>query len=98
MLKTCPTPEQLRGLLAEQLGDPQDHSIGDHVEGCPLCQESLERLTDTAVRPGRRPPLLGPVRGRADVDTGFLNALKSNPPAGVILGEFLSVAGRSTHP
>ena len=59
MLKTCPSPDQLRRLLADQLGESQEDSIGDHVEECPHCQESLERLTDAEIRPGGVSPLAG---------------------------------------
>ena len=82
MLKTCPTPDQLRRLLADQLGEVLEDSIGEHVEGCDLCQEELERLTAEAVHPGRRAPL-----GRAardEVAADFLRNLKREPPACVL--------------
>lgn len=51
MLKTCPTADQLRRLLADQLEEFQEHAIGNHVEECPLCQDSLEQLTITDIGP-----------------------------------------------
>ena len=46
--RLCPSPDQLRRLLADELGEVQEASIGVHVESCSLCQEQLEQLTDTA--------------------------------------------------
>ena len=83
MLKTCPSPDQLRRLLADQLGESQEDSIGEHVEECPHCQESLERLTDADIRPGGMSPLAGVLWDQTEVDDDFLNALKCDPPVAV---------------
>jgi WD40 repeat protein/serine/threonine protein kinase len=44
-MNPCPSLEQLRRLLADQLGLPEAESLEAHVESCPACQEALERLT-----------------------------------------------------
>ncbi len=86
MLKTCPSPDQLRRLLADQLGESQEDSIGDHVEKCAHCQESLERLTDADIRSGGMSPLGGVLCDQTEVDDDFLNALKCDPPMTVRRG------------
>jgi WD40 repeat protein len=86
MQKTCPSPDQLRRLLADQLGESQEDSIGDHVEECEHCQESLERLTDADIRPGGLSPLGGVLWDQTEVDGDFLSALKCDPPVTVCRG------------
>jgi hypothetical protein len=44
-MNSCPSSEQLRQLLAEQLPDAQPDAIESHVEGCPACQQLLAELT-----------------------------------------------------
>src|SRR3954451_24935205 len=77
MRKSCPSPDQLRRLLDDDLPEPQETSIGNHVERCDSCQASLERLTGSAVGPG---PSRGGRGDEVDVDPGFLLSLKSAPP------------------
>ena len=89
MLKLCPSADQLRRLLADQLGATQESSIGEHVENCALCQDSLEQLTDGDVSPARSSSS-GNVAWAAvdsDVDSDFLNSLKCVPPLAVFPGE-----------
>ncbi len=101
MLKTCPSPDQLHRLLTDQLGEAQETSIGDHIEKCPHCQESLERMTQASDKPGSgewpiaegtaEPP-------RDEVDTCFLHDLKSDPPSSVLISELTkSLASISAH-
>ncbi len=76
MPEVCPSPELLRRLLADQLDPAQEELLGDHVQRCPLCQQSLEGLTDGL-------PVSRPGRDLADmsvVDDDFLESLKSHPP------------------
>ena len=40
----CPSPEQLREMILGQCDPAQFESVADHVEGCPVCQQFLERL------------------------------------------------------
>ena len=89
MLKTCPTPDQLRRLLADQLGELQETSIGEHVEYCPVCQDSLEELTNAKIRPPRRslPNDRTQEQIESVVDTEFLHSLKCDPPPTVFRGE-----------
>jgi serine/threonine protein kinase/lipopolysaccharide biosynthesis regulator YciM len=44
-MSLCPTTEQLRLLLAEQLTDDERESMEAHIEGCALCQQLLVELT-----------------------------------------------------
>ena len=74
MQKTCPSPDQLRRLLADQLGAIQENTIGEHVEDCPLCQDSLERLTEAEIGPGRSssPAIAAWGVAELQVDSDFL--------------------------
>ena len=47
-MNPCPTGDQLRRLLAEQLGDEERADVEAHVEGCPACQETLAELAGDA--------------------------------------------------
>ena len=87
MRTTCPSPDQLRRLLADQLGEIQETAIGEHVEGCPACQESLEHLTDATIQPERPASSHRDSRDSMEVDPEFLHDLKSDPPPGVLFGE-----------
>ena len=40
----CPTPEQLKTLLDGSLTEPEQTALQTHVDGCPSCQQALERL------------------------------------------------------
>src|SRR5262249_48636451 len=44
-MKSCPSREELRRLLAEELTEPEFAAMQRHVDGCPSCQDSLETLT-----------------------------------------------------
>jgi WD40 repeat protein/serine/threonine protein kinase len=44
---SCPSQDQLKNLLAENLPEPERSSIESHIEECPHCQETLVHLTDT---------------------------------------------------
>jgi tetratricopeptide (TPR) repeat protein/tRNA A-37 threonylcarbamoyl transferase component Bud32 len=46
-MSTCPSTEQFRQLLAEQLPGAERDAIESHVEGCASCQELLEELART---------------------------------------------------
>ncbi len=84
MLRTCPTSDLLRRLLADQLGEVLEDTIGEHVEGCETCQEELERLTAETVQPGGRSFLSGSPRDHVEVNTNFLDVLKQEPPASLL--------------
>jgi serine/threonine protein kinase len=46
---TCPSVDQLRNLLAEALPPQERAPLEAHVEGCPRCQQALERLTEDSL-------------------------------------------------
>src|SRR5262245_66024082 len=55
---TCPSPEQLRGLLGDRLTDVEQTRLVEHLDRCEGCQRALDRMAqgDTpmpldAVRP-----------------------------------------------
>src|SRR5262249_39474549 len=50
--KRCPSPEQLEGLLEEQLDDTSCQAVAAHVDSCPHCQAALERLTEEDAEAG----------------------------------------------
>ncbi len=84
MLGTCPSLNELRRLLADELAEAQETSIGTHVENCLLCQEALERLTDVATGFPRCPPTHGDALYHPGEAEAFLCDLKSDPPPGVV--------------
>jgi serine/threonine-protein kinase len=63
-MNACPSPEQLSDFLAEALPPAEGAALEAHVEGCPDCQQALERLTpgappaDVLRRLENRPPTL----------------------------------------
>ena len=53
-MSPCPSPEQLRRLLAEELDDAERDPLECHIEGCAACQGALEELSRALVRQGER--------------------------------------------
>jgi eukaryotic-like serine/threonine-protein kinase len=47
-MSSCPSPEEVRGLLADELNPARRNAVVGHVEGCLLCQQTLARLTGIA--------------------------------------------------
>ena len=45
-MTTCPDRDQLEQLLENRLGDTELNELEQHVEGCSLCQRTLDELTD----------------------------------------------------
>src|SRR4051794_32870814 len=68
----CPSADDLRRWLADQLAPPEAGHIEAHLEGCRACQQALEQLT--AGPAGPVPPLPG--------GTDFLRRLQAQPPTG----------------
>src|SRR5262245_24728135 len=58
-MNSCPSREELRRLLAEELNGTELAAIQRHVNGCPSCQQSLEILSRPAaeVAAMRRSPV-----------------------------------------
>jgi hypothetical protein len=73
----CPSFELLQEWLADRLGGIEAEAVEAHLEACPACQQSLERLTGGAS--ARQPQ--GPV-SRVDFGGAFLRRLEQEPPAG----------------
>ena len=44
MTTSCPTPEQLKGLVDGTLPDVEQTATQTHVDGCAACQQALESL------------------------------------------------------
>ena len=84
MLGICPSLDELRRLLADELAQAQETSIGTHVEHCLVCQEILERLTESATGFPRPPSLNGDGLHPANEVEDFLCYLKNDPPPGVV--------------
>jgi serine/threonine-protein kinase len=68
----CPSADVLERLLADELSGTALADLQTHLQGCPVCQDTLERLTAT---PRRR----GAVSLRSE--EAFLNDLIQAPPA-----------------
>jgi tRNA A-37 threonylcarbamoyl transferase component Bud32 len=68
----CPSREQLRQLLAEQLAGPEATAVEGHVAACADCQRILDELTKLAPTCPPRPPL--------PEDSVFLQHLENEPP------------------
>jgi WD40 repeat protein len=56
-MASCPSRKDLDRFLREALGEAELTSILIHVEDCPKCQETLDRLADDAPWPAELPPL-----------------------------------------
>jgi tetratricopeptide (TPR) repeat protein/tRNA A-37 threonylcarbamoyl transferase component Bud32 len=54
-MNACPTPDQLRLMLEEDLPDGSAAEVEAHVSSCPACQELLDRLTTPPLRVARAP-------------------------------------------
>lgn len=77
-MNPCPSLETLQQLLAGQAAD----GLRDHVNGCLLCQASLERLT--AEEQSGLLSALDPTPVAADPALGaVLDRLRQSPPAGL---------------
>jgi WD40 repeat protein len=89
---SCPSRDQLRQLLVDQLSAVERTALEAHVEGCAACQESLARLSDetgTGASP-LPPPLSVP-----ESEAGFVRRLGELPPHGADTG---STAGEGEGP
>src|SRR5262245_25329510 len=74
-MNPCPGPERLRALLADQLSASEAEAVETHLEGCPSCQQTLERALADA----------GTGQGTPDwVKAGgaCLRRLREEPPTG----------------
>src|SRR4051812_33874570 len=71
----CPSSEQLRRLLADDLSGPEAEGVETHLEVCAGCQQALEQLTAEA-------GLSRGAEGQGEGDGEFLRRLKQQPPTG----------------
>ncbi len=84
-MKHCPPPEQLEGLLEEQLDDANSQAVAAHVDSCPHCQATLERLTEEDAADGTHSSLMQLHDVALDqaaeaASAPFLAQLKQAPP------------------
>jgi WD40 repeat protein/tRNA A-37 threonylcarbamoyl transferase component Bud32 len=79
-MNPCPSTEQLRQLLAEQLNDADRDGVETHVEGCAACQSTLEELTGALVPAGERREGQAEGWSRHEPDSGFLRRLVPRSP------------------
>jgi serine/threonine protein kinase len=79
----CPSLEQLRRLLAEQVDEVDQAALESHLETCAACQQTLEVLTPVSERwqrPERRPP-------QGSAEAAFLHGLAEGPAASDCLSD-----------
>jgi anti-sigma factor RsiW len=81
----CPSPEQLRDLLADRLSGPEAEAVEAHLEACAACQHTLERLTARA--DSRQDPARAEAAGAG---AEFLRRLEQEPPTGAGLSPALT--------
>jgi WD40 repeat protein len=79
MAEGCPSAERLRLLLEEQLPPAEQQAVEGHVEGCPGCQDALDRLSRPA-DPAPWRPAPDPAATHDDA-LQFLDQLKTTVPA-----------------
>jgi hypothetical protein len=93
-MKSCPSRDELKELLSGELPNARENAVDAHIDGCVICQEVLEQLTD-ASRLGKGPPENS---RRPDVNAetanlsgdtdksgaAFLRDLRHNPPTEVV--------------
>jgi WD40 repeat protein len=78
-MSPCPSADQLRQFLAEQLGETTWRAVEAHVEGCLPCQEAVAQLLEgTTVRLPR--PEHSPAGDLPPADVRFLKSLMDAPP------------------
>jgi WD40 repeat protein len=90
-MKPCPAVDQLRQFLADDLPTADLAAIDEHIESCPTCQATLERMSGpNGDRPGR-----GGVEGEAAVSglESFWRRLENAPPGTIGPGK---LAGATT--
>src|ERR1700687_215120 len=74
----CPSSERLQLLLSEQLQSHEADALETHVNGCVVCQQALEQLTDCPA------PLLAPRSDQANHESSdFLRRLERTLLSGV---------------
>src|SRR6516162_11421785 len=71
----CPSAEQLRDLLAHRLSAAEALPLEEHIQNCPQCQNTLERLTDNGAGPDKEP-----ASPSSEADADFLRRLQNLPP------------------
>jgi serine/threonine-protein kinase len=74
----CPSSELLQQWLADRLTGPEAEAVETHIESCPACQQSLERLTGRVGARERQGPL-----SRGESGRDFLRRLEQEPPGDV---------------
>src|SRR5438445_3636324 len=87
-MQPCPSLDQLRQLLAEQLSECVGAPLAAHLEVCDRCQQLLEQLTDCRDTPriGEAPP----PQSLSDVNEearAFLDRLKASDPVPTVRSE-----------
>ncbi len=70
MTPACPPAEQLQSLLDGSLSPTEDRTLSQHIEGCPACQQELERLL--AADPGEALRSSDPEPAGLDLASGSL--------------------------
>ncbi len=80
----CPSPDQLRRLLADALDGPDATTVEAHVNACDSCQAVLERLmADAATREGPEPGSPTESVHEKEAREEFLRRLEAEPPAAI---------------
>jgi serine/threonine protein kinase/tetratricopeptide (TPR) repeat protein len=78
-MNPCPSIEQLRNLLAEQLPDAEREWMESHVESCADCKQRLEELSGTLVLKGMLPERHPDSWSHHDPGSDFLERLRETP-------------------
>ena len=86
-MSPCPSSEQLRRLLAEELDDAERDPVECHVEICAACQGALEELSRALVPEGERTQGGDRSRSRHEPGSAFMRWLKREVPDTAAGGE-----------
>jgi hypothetical protein len=78
-MNPCPSIEQLRNLLAEQVDDAEREWMESHIESCAACRERLEELSGTLVLKGMLPERHPESWSQHDPGSDFLERLRETP-------------------
>jgi WD40 repeat protein/serine/threonine protein kinase len=76
----CPSREQLRQLIAEELSSPECSVVESHVESCPACKHILEQLTEVSYPQWRPSELEEGVGLASPTPVPYLDALRDQAP------------------
>jgi eukaryotic-like serine/threonine-protein kinase len=94
----CPSREQLRQLIAEELSSPECPVVESHVESCPACKHILEQLTEVSYPQWRPSESDEGVEPASLAPAPYLDALRNQAPESMGFRRFRLMSTQETSP